>query len=120
MSAAAADSLARRAPSRREVCEGLAGALRRAFASAKAQARAGGTTVKAAEKQRAAENAASLAAIVGYLRESDEVLEEILRLAGRADVIDRLHRERAFDDALAGIDALRAALGREAAGGAGR
>lgn len=109
---AAADSLARRAPTRREVCEGLATALRRAFASAKCQARAGGTTVKAAEKQRAAENAASLAAVVGYLRESDEVLEEVLRLAGRGDVIERLRRERTIDAAIAGIDALRAELGR--------
>lgn len=74
-------------------------------------ARATGKTNRAAEKQLNCENAPSLASVIGLISVSDEAIDELLALAGREDVIEKIHRERKVDDLLAKLNEARMLFG---------
>lgn len=79
----------------------LCGAIRRGFATVKHAARVGGTSRRAAENWWDETSTPSAKTLINLMRESDEVLDEVLRLSGRADLAQRIAANRELDEALA-------------------
>lgn len=79
----------------------LCGAIRRGFGSVKHAARVGGTSLRAAMNWWDETSTPSAKTLINLMRESDEVLDEVLRLAGRADLAQRIAAAQELDAALA-------------------
>lgn len=85
----------------------LSDAARRAFGSVKAFARAVGVNTRTAKNIFEEKNGMNGVNLIRAMRESDEVLQTVLELAGRADLMQRANALQSVQQAIDALSKLK-------------